>query len=117
MTVAVWPSTLPTELLQQGYNQSSPDLLLKSSVDVGPAKVRRRVTSGVEEVSGNLLLTKTELGYLRTFYDTTLLNGSLRFTWREPVTLVSKEFRFTNPPKWSMTSGYYTVTLELEMLP
>lgn len=117
MSVPSWPSTLPVELLMRGYSQSSPDLLVKSSVDAGPAKVRRRFTAGVQPVTGNLLLTRTELGYLRTFYDTTLLGGSLRFTWLEPITRTSKEFRFTSPIKWNSNDGYYDVNLELEMLP
>lgn len=117
MSVPIWPTTLPVEMLMRGYNQTAANVLLRSSVDAGPAKVRRRFTAGVQPVTGNLLLTGAELAYLRTFYDTTLLGGSLRFTWREPVTLTSKEFRFTSPLKWSCADGYYEVSLELEMLP
>lgn len=117
MTVPAWPTTLPDELLMRGYSQTTADLLLRSSVDAGPAKVRRRFTAGVQQVVGNLLLTGAQLAYLRTFYDTTLLGGSLRFTWIEPVTKTAKEFRFTSPIKWSSNSGYYDVNLELEMLP
>lgn len=117
MSVPSWPTTLPVELLMKGYSQTSPDVLLRSSVDVGPAKVRRRCTAAVQVITGNLLLSESELGYLRTFYDTTLLGGSLRFTWLEPVTRVAKEFRFTSPIKWNSNDGYYDVNLELEMLP
>lgn len=117
MSVPVWPTTLPVELLMRGYNQTAADVTLRSSVDAGPAKIRRRFTAGVQPITGNLILSGTELGYLRTFFDTTLLGGSLRFTWREPVTLVSKEFRFTAPLKWTCDNGYYDVSLELEMLP
>lgn len=117
MSVPAWPSTLPTELLQRGYSQSSPDVVLRSSVDAGPAKIRRRITQNIQPVTGNLILSLTELGYIRTFYDTTLLGGSLRFSWKDPVSLSTKEFRFTAPLKWTISNGLYDVTLELEILP
>lgn len=117
MTIAIWPVDLPQDLLQRGYNQSSPDTILKSSVDVGPAKLRRRTTTAVEPVSGSLLLTEAQLGSIRTFYVNTLSGGSLRFTWKDPVTLVSKELRFTDAPKWAMQSGWYAVQLSMEILP
>lgn len=117
MSVPVWPTTLPTELLQRGYNQSAADVLLRSELDTGPAKVRRRYTAGVQPVTGNTVLSESQLGTLRTFYDTTLLGGSLRFSWKDPVSLVAKEFRFTSPIKWIINSGWYDVSLELEMLP
>ena len=117
MTVAVWPTTLPTELLQRGYQQGCADVSLRSSVDTGPAKIRRRYTAGVQQVKGVLKLSEAQLGYIRTFYDTTLVGGTLRFTWKDPVTMVSKELRFISPVTWSMTGGWYDVNLDLELLP
>ena len=117
MTVPVWPTTLPKDLLQRGYGQSSPDVVIRSNMDVGPAKSRRRATAGVMPVTGRLILTLTELGYIRTFHDTTLLGGSLRFTWKDPISRVSKELRFTAPIKWQVTNGLYDVALEMEILP
>ena len=117
MSVPNWPSTLPTELLQRGYSHEMPDVLLRTSVEVGPAKVRRRATAAVQNVSGRMLLTEVQLGTLRTFYDTTLKGGSLRFAASDPVSLAPKEFRFTAPIKWTMSSGFYDVTFEFEILP
>lgn len=117
MTIPVWPITLPTELLQKGYSQSERDIVIKSSMDIGPSKIRRRTTAGVEQVIGNLKLSESQLEDLRDFYTTDLLGGSLRFSWKDPVNLSAKEFRFTSPVKWTMTSGWYDVVLELEILP
>lgn len=117
MTIPSWPSGLPNELLQRGYNQTEPDTVLRSSMDVGPDKIRRRCTATPSDLKGTLLLTETQLGTLRTFYTDTLISGSLRFEARDPVTLVLKEFRFTSPPTWSMNKGYFEVQFSLEILP
>ena len=117
MTVSAWPSGLPDELLQSGYSQSSPDTTLKTEMEVGPAKIRRRSTAQTYPVKGTMKLTEAQLGTLRTFYETTLLGGSLRFSHKDPVSLTAKEFRFTAPPSWTMSNGFYVVQLEFEVLP
>ena len=117
MAVANWPVGLPVELLQRGYSHETANSLLRSSMEVGPSKVRRRHTAGVENVTGNMLLTEAQLGILRTFFDTTLAYGSLRFAASDPVSLVAREFRFTAPIKWTMVSGFYDVSFEFEILP
>lgn len=118
MAVPDWPTTLPTALLLSGYSQSLANVTLRTKMDVGPAKVRRRSSAGIEPVNGKIVLNKTELGYLRTFHDDTLLGGSLRFAWKEPITAAAVEFRFVSPPTWTtLDGGLYSVSLELEILP
>jgi len=117
MAIPTWPSTLPQALLLSGYGQKAADVVLRTSMDTGPAKVRRRASAGVEDVEGGIIVTPTELGYLRTFHDTTLLNGALRFSWKDPVTKVSEELRFTTPPSWAAVEGKYRVALSLEIMP
>lgn len=117
MTIAVWPVTLPDQLLQRGYSQSCKNVVLKSSMEIGPAKYRRRSTAGVQPVSGNLVIDKDQLADLREFYDDTLLGGSLRFSWKDPVSLAACEFRFTESPSWTINSGWYNAAIQLELLP
>jgi len=113
-----WPESLPQALLVEGYNQSFPDITIKSDMDAGPAKVRRRFTAGVEPVSGMMFLAEEQLEYLRTFYKDTLLGGSLRFSWMRPPEHVDAcEMRFTAPPTWTRVEGEYKVSLALEILP
>ena len=118
MSVPVWPTTLPQQLFVNGYSQSFAETTIKSDMDAGPAKVRRRFTAGVEPVSGTMLLTETQLGYLRTFFVDTLLGGSLRFSWtKPPAHTTACEMRFTAPPSWTKVEGDYEVNLSLEVLP
>jgi hypothetical protein len=119
MSVPAWDSDLPQELFVNGYSQSPPNVTIKSEMDAGPAKVRRRFTAGVEPVSGTMIMDATELAALDTFYNTTLLGGSLRFSWtKPPAHSVACEMRFTEPPTWTaIEPGMYQVSMSFEVLP
>jgi hypothetical protein len=119
MSVPAWHVDLPQTLLVDGYGQSLADTTIKSPMDAGPAKVRRRFTAGVEPVSGTMIMDATELAALDTFYNTTLLGGSLRFSWtKPPAHTVSCEMRFTEPPTWTAVEpGTYEVSMSFEVLP
>lgn len=86
MPIPSWPADLPQNILAQGYKGELPNNLLRTSMDVGPAQVRRRGTVATQPVTGNILVTPTELAALIAFYETTLLDGSLRFRWVDPLT-------------------------------
>jgi hypothetical protein len=117
MAIPIWPTTLPAEILMEGYNQAFPDNLIRVQMDVGPDKVRKRTSSQPAPVSGRQLLTKAQGAILSTFYNTTLISGVLRFSWFHPITRDAVEFRFVSPPSWFMSSGYIDVQLDLEILP
>lgn len=119
MAVPAWSTSLPQTLLIAGYNQSLSDVTIKSDMDAGPAKVRRRFTAGVEPVSGTMYMTSAQLSALDTFYNDTLLGGSLRFSWtKPPAHTTACEMRFTEPPKWTAVEpGLYKISLSLEILP
>jgi hypothetical protein len=106
-------------LLVSGYGEAVPDVSIKSSMDVGPAKVRRRTTAAVRPVAGKLILTLTQLGYFKTFYNTTILGGSLRFDWVDPYDgTTAVEMRFTEPPSWSaIDPDKFEVQMKMEILP
>jgi hypothetical protein len=118
MSIPSWPETLPDELFVSGYGHSLADTTITSEMDAGPAKVRRRFTAGVEPISGTMILSETELGYLETFYDTTTLSGAIRFTWTKPPAHSEEcEMRFTQAPSWTKVEDQYEVSLSLEILP
>lgn len=85
MAIPSWPADLPQNILAQGYKGELPNNLLRTSMDVGPAQVRRRGTVATQPVTGNILVTPTELAALIAFYETTLLDGTLRFKWHGPL--------------------------------
>lgn len=116
--MATWPTTLPQELPEDSFSLSLPDNLIRTNMSYGPAKVRRRTTSNVTKVSGQLILSAIDLTAFQTFYVTTITYGAISFTFpTHPITGVSCTMRFTEPPKYSPAGGEYTnVSLELEIL-
>lgn len=120
LMVATWPETLPQKLLIDGYSQQLANKLLRSSMDTGPAKQRRRFSAGVMPVTGKLVLDNAELEILKAFYDTTLVGGSLRFIWVDPTDKMNGNvmFRFTSPVTWTAYGAdRFSVALQLEILP
>jgi hypothetical protein len=119
MTTIQWPSTLPDCLQLNGYSESIPDQTIRTNMEYGIAKVRRRSSNAVRPVSGSIVVTKEQLDTLKDFYINTLAGGVLRFAWVEPLdgTTVA-EMRFTSPPSYSKESpDIFKVNMELEILP
>jgi hypothetical protein len=113
-----WPATLPQKIEASGYAETDNTVLVRSSMDVGPAKVRRRTTAKVTNITGSISCTKTQVATLQTFYDTTLEGGALEFTWTHPRTGASTDFRFVAPPSiGGLGPDLYTIGLSLEILP
>ena len=112
-----WPVTLPTAV-EGNYRESPPDNLLRSSMDVGPDKVRQRSTAGPRPISWEMLMTGAQTATFDTFYVTTLANGSLTFNFTMPRTGNSAELRFSAPPSYNYLGGdYWSVSMQMEILP
>ena len=61
-----WPPTLPQQLSRQGYGESLPDNVIRTTVDAGPEKRRRRFTAAVKPLRGSMVLTSVQLETLET---------------------------------------------------
>ncbi len=110
-----WPSTLPADISRQGFNQTLPNNKISSSVDVGPAKTRKRFTANTSISNCTLLLSQSELAIFDTFYNGTTQSGVNYFNRQEPVTEETIEMRFIgNPPKCVPDGAKYRVTFQLE---
>jgi hypothetical protein len=113
-----WPATLPQKVLQRGYEEESPNLIVRTDMDAGPAKIRRRHTAGVRPIKGKQIMTAAQVETLDEFYVDTLKGGAERFYWTSPRTGASVEFRFVEKPKWTKAGGgKYSVDLSLEIMP
>ena len=118
MAAIPWPSTLNNLLEQDGFQLALGDTTIRSSMDVGPAKVRRRFTNGVDTLSGTLRILFSEYSALKHFYDVTLNGGVEKFSTVHPVTGVLAEFRFVSPPSFRpLGGGYWSVSMNWEELP
>lgn len=112
-----WPASLPQDALLNGFAHDDLDNTIRSSMSYGPDKVRRRTTASIAHVTVPLVMTKTQLAALKTFYETTLqVTG--QFTWKNHITQASINYRFRTPPAYRPIRGdLWAVTLELETMP
>ncbi len=118
MPNASWPAELPQDVLRKGYEEAFPDVTVRTEMDVGPAKVRRRYTAGVSPFSAPILMTRAQVAVLKIFHVTTLLGGSLPFDFEHPRELVTVTFRFLSPPRiMALRGDWWQATLDLEILP
>lgn len=128
MADAVWPVALPPPRLQP-FSESLKSQVVRTAMDTGPAKVRRRQSVPIREFSceirirGNALKTIFE-----PFYLDSLKGGSLTFSMTNPRTGVVDEYRFVTPPVFKPLGvvqlgtaqeglEYWSVTYTLEQLP
>lgn len=115
--VATWPADLPQTPLADGFTFEEATSVIRSEVDVGPAKVRRRSTATVGTFSMTLKLTAAQRGTLRDFFRHDLEEGARSFTWTHPLDAGECECRFTGPPSWTWASGYWFAVCGIEVLP
>jgi len=114
----IWPAGLPDKPLQDGYSERLPSVLIRTNMDKGPAKVRRRFTANVRPITCKLILTRAQLSTFEYFYHVDCADGSLRFNWNNPITEVAYEFRFVGEPTIEPVNGAdWMVTFNLEQMP
>jgi hypothetical protein len=113
-----WPSDLPDQPLKRGYEEGPPNVALRTQMDAGPDKIRRRTTAGPRQIAVQFRLSPSQLETLDTFYTDTLEGGTLRFDWTHPRTGTSVEFRFVEPPSYqALRADRYRVQAQLEIMP
>lgn len=115
--MAAWPSTLPDFFQVGGYSEKGVDNTLRSKMDVGPDKLRRRTITNVRNVIGNMWLTDSQYDDMVTFYETTQNYGADSFTM-DDAHAVNKTWRFVGPPSYSTVGpNNWQVRLTLEEMP
>lgn len=117
MTLPVWDPALP-QCLEYGYSEDLPETTIRTQMEYGPDKVRRRTTVGVGRIRGSVLLTREQAATLATFYDTSIAGGALPFEWVHPRTGATTRFRLVEPPGIAQISPRrWRASLSLEILP
>ena len=118
MAVDNWPSTLPDRFQSSSYGVSMADGRIRSEMDSGPAKVRRRSSAMPAPLSGVMYVRPAQIATIRAFVKNNLLGGSLAFRFPDPLTRELLLVRFVELPSWSCVSGdIYSDNMNLEILP
>lgn len=113
-----WPGSLPQSPQIAGFTEQTPDVTLRTAMDAGPDKLRRRFTAAVSPMRYPLVLTKAQIATLDTFYTSELQGGTLPYTHTHPRTGAAINIRFVAPPSYqAFTDDLWTSTLDLEIMP
>lgn len=110
--MATWPSELI--VTRDSYSESPPDRAIRSPMDVGPQKVRRRASSAVRPIGLKLFLTDDLLDTFDDFFND---NDTLVFDFIDPRTGDSKRARFTGAPSYNLNETMWEVSIKMEYLP
>lgn len=115
--MAVWPSQLPPPR-QGSLSETLPENTIRSNMDYGPAKTRRRTTANVTPLAFTLRVPVALRAVLLDFFFDEVSSGALAFSYNHPVTGVACEARFAEPPGVShVEADVYDIAVKLEILP
>lgn len=113
-----WPISLQEKLSVANFGIEYGEATIRSDMDVGLAKVRNRYTKSIDVINGSIYADLTEVQTFENFYKDTLVNGSLIFTFPDPITQIDTDFRFKGPPRITPLGGIeFSITFQWEKLP
>lgn len=118
--VDAWPSNLPQAFQINGFTESEGDGLIEYAPDIGPSIVRLGTSAVMRPMVGNMMVSDVQLSSFRTFFETTILRGSLPFSFPDQTRAGTLLVKFTkqNPPGWVCLGGpTYQLNLALMVMP
>lgn len=120
MTIPTWPGTLP-QLVERGFTENVGMNILRTPMDAGPAKQRRRSVRPTT-LAVSFMMTTAEVTIFNTFVNTTLA-GTSRFTFTHPRTTTAVEVRIVPTQDGGLFTctyrapGYWGIAMQWEILP
>lgn len=118
--MSTWPTTLPAlnfPHAAHNYQREPQDPTLRTPMDAGPAKVRRRYTAVPVTISFTTLLSDAQYATEQAFYNDTV-KATGRFDWTDPATQQTATFRYVTPTSAvAAGGGFWRATFNLEILP
>lgn len=112
--MASFPASLPKPALNS-FKETPPDNVMRSNMDKGPAKTRRRSTANVRPLEFSLKLSDEQTQILDDFY--TMISGD-EFDYIHPRTGANVKARFTKMPQYFEQDGaFYLCPISLEVMP
>ena len=116
----VWPSQMPSPADDDLSLSGPQNAVIRTSMSVGPAKTRPRVTAAPRAVNLTYLpVSAATLAVFEAFVETDLSMGALEFDMAHPVTGVTRQFRLLDPEFSVEKVGEdaFKVSVSLELLP
>lgn len=115
-----WPVSLQQKFNVDSFQYKLGSTKVSSGMDVGPDKVRSRFTDAVDIYDCQIRLDFSEVSIFKTFYKTTLGNGTLPFLFVDPFTEISTAFRFvpdSDPVIVPLGGRVFSLNMSWEKLP
>ena len=116
MTNIQWPKELPQILRLEGLSGKMRTATVRTEMDAGPKKTRRRYTVSQKDFTGSVIVTEQQRQILESWYQKVLGGGALRFVMTDPQTLEPAEFRFLEDYTENSAEGLWTISMNLEKL-
>ena len=107
----VWPLALPQRPLRNGYSDSAPNNLLRSDMETGPAKVRRRGNARPHNAQVTYIMSNEQAEVFEEFATVTLAEGSIAFDWWHPRLKKYVRARLLTGENGLFTRTYYSDSL------
>lgn len=113
-----WPTSLQSTLNEDSFSVNIGETTIRTDMDIGPAKVRRRTTRPIDSYSCSINIFQTDYLTMTQFYNTTLNGGVTPFEFVDPITGLLTVFRFLKAPSFSPlgSAGYFRVEMQWEKL-
>lgn len=115
---AAWPGGVNQNAQVRSYGEAPDDNVARFNPEVGPPKTRRRMSISTDTLSFDLILTSSEYDTFIAFFRSTIIDGTLPFTFTHPRTSVVTTFVFVSPPKLSaLSANYYNLAMSIQSVP
>lgn len=117
--MATWPSTLPRSFEGGGDYQEIPEMtVIRTTMDTGITKIRRRQTRGESKVNGAMLMTTAQVASFVTFFQETVKGGSIAFSGTLGRLGIIQTYIFAEEPNIRHLGGdIYQIDMRLTVLP
>lgn len=124
MIDATWAPGLPQLPLTDGFSLTiGRSEVIKTDMDTGPGKRRRRSLSAPRPMKVTMVLTIEQVLLFEDWYDNTIMGGVKPFSWINPVTQKEEYFQITDPtqrPTITPENGagqHFLLSLDLSIIP
>jgi hypothetical protein len=103
--------------LKDGYASLRENNMIRTKMDAGPAKQRRRYTAFVRYYNASFLVDAYQKQVLEQFYEDTCAAGTLDFNWTDPETAVVYDARFRAAPEYVAEGQDFMANCQFEVVP
>jgi hypothetical protein len=90
------PGVLPNDFQQDSYSEGNIDNLIRTRMNNGPDKRRRRTTEAYQPIKGTMILDSAQREAFLEFYKGETLFGAIPVIMREPGTIDGEIQTFIN---------------------